>query len=770
MDTRSTTKINGLAPLPRPAYAQAGDGEDLYVFGGAAAAGPASHTPQAGGDAVLRKLHVDEAGELDWQVVESTLEHSPGPRFGHSLSAFCLEGTLGKRHFLCCLGGTDESGRYRGEVDIFDVDAQTWLPLRAGFRATDAGEDFASLNEGIIDVKDIAPRIHHTATVVETDQGPMLFVVGGYSHANGITRVMGTLQILDLRLLRWSPRFELPQRYGHAAVLVKRQLLIVGGRDELGADVTPSESLSIAVDKVMLQWRRHDASGGLDTASIEDETYCESLGQHGQPPEDAYHGQLFAVKAREEAALIVGRSASGSDLAHLYSPQAGAWIQLDDDQPGTVGACEFLVSTTSLVVAICRLDDGDLGAVDRAAVRSPIQADLSVAFDGAVSSTVARDYEALLGSPAFCKDGRSPYTILPSDFVLQSTWPQAAPVHVHKLILLSRLPHFSSLLNSAMEEALLGIAKVDEPYEVVYALAAYLYTDRLPSYLTRQPLSTLSSLYSLAEESGSGPHLPSWHTALRLLHLSNLYTLPHLFQLTADVLLDNLTTHTAPYLFSAAALLSSVGPDGEGLARFSPSSSSSRCSPKGKGVAQRFLNDIVEWCAKRAILVLGRFEEIESQQHRSEHAEDDEQRDEEDDAEYLEPWARRAFIEDPRIAASLPSASKLQQGLPSIVVSPDQTSSAPSTPRSGDGSFSPFLAHVSAKLQLQADSSRRASVCLTPTKKKAFASAAHLPLGARSGRVTPSLGDLVGGRLSPSNASGRFVVKDLALDHLPLAF
>lgn len=732
-----------------------------------------------------------------------------------------MPGLLGTRQLLCCLGGTDEEGQYHGDVAIFDVDAKSWLPLRAEQSSDVQAEEMADAimadrqEQSSVIVQDVTPRIHHTATVVETDLGPMLFVVGGYSHANGITRVMGTLQILDLRSLRWSPRFELPQRYGHAAVLVQRQLLIVGGRDELGADVSSCESLRIDVDKVMRQWCRFDASGGRDTASLTEETYCEPMGQHGEPPEEAYHGHAYAVNLRDENALFVGRSASGLDLIHLFNPRTDLWVPIDDfGTSGEINASEFHFSDNDGIVAICRIDHGGSDTDDRprAAIRTPIMADIVLdSGSGIPSSSVARDYEALLGSPTFSKERRTACIIVPTDFVLQSTWPDAAAVHVHKLILLSRLPHFSSLLSSDMEEALLGIAKIDEPYEVVYALAAYLYTDRLPSYLISRSHSVLSSVYISSEDRPNEPQHPIYRTALRLLHLSNLYTLPHLFHLTAEVLLDNLSTQTAPYIFSAAALLASVGPDGEGLSRVSqtslPPSPLSRDSPsKDRGVAQIFLNDVVEWCSRRAALVLASFDEVDKHQSPSESGQSEEEESVNDDydSEFIEPWARQAFMEEPRIAASLTSsssvtfsatASKQQLPRPSIVLSPSQTSSftsCPSTPRSPSdnaapsSSFSPFLAHVSAKLQLQADYSinrRRSSGSLTPTSTAAArrknsprtgagttAAQRHLLFGARSGRVTPSLGDLVGGRLSPSNATGRFEAKDLALDHAPLAF
>lgn len=53
------------------------------------------------------------------------------------------------------------------------------------------------------------------------------------------------------------------------------------------------------------------------------------------------------------------------------------------------------------------------------------------------------------------------------------------PIHVHKLILLARWPHFARLYNSQMAEFHTKKMHIPEPYTVVKAFLYYLYTDSI---------------------------------------------------------------------------------------------------------------------------------------------------------------------------------------------------------------------------------------------------------------------------------------------------
>lgn len=78
------------------------------------------------------------------------------------------------------------------------------------------------------------------------------------------------------------------------------------------------------------------------------------------------------------------------------------------------------------------------------------------------------------------------------------------PIHVHKLILLSRWRHFTSLYNSRMREYHRGRLYLPEPYTVVRAFLYYLYTDSIaqsafcPTISTVAGLLVMANLYDIA--------------------------------------------------------------------------------------------------------------------------------------------------------------------------------------------------------------------------------------------------------------------------------
>ena len=58
----------------------------------------------------------------------------------------------------------------------------------------------------------------------------------------------------------------------------------------------------------------------------------------------------------------------------------------------------------------------------------------------------------------------------------------SSPIHVHKLILQARWPHFNRVYNSQMSEFHTRKLHIDEPYSVVRAFLYYLYTDSIDKH------------------------------------------------------------------------------------------------------------------------------------------------------------------------------------------------------------------------------------------------------------------------------------------------
>lgn len=85
-----------------------------------------------------------------------------------------------------------------------------------------------------------------------------------------------------------------------------------------------------------------------------------------------------------------------------------------------------------------------------------------------------------------------------------STQAVSKPIHVHRLILQARWPHFSRMISAQMAEFHSKKLHVPEPYSVVRAFLYYLYTDSIASYPGQGPsisavagMLVLSSCYDM---------------------------------------------------------------------------------------------------------------------------------------------------------------------------------------------------------------------------------------------------------------------------------
>ncbi|KAI9047467.1 hypothetical protein LZ554_008186 [Drepanopeziza brunnea f. sp. 'monogermtubi'] len=131
-----------------------------------------------------------------------------------------------------------------------------------------------------------------------------------------------------------------------------------------------------------------------------------------------------------------------------------------------------------------------------------------------------------LMSPSMMRDS-------PSD---QQTWldPNATtspPIHVHKLILQARWPHFARLYNAQMAEFHTKKMHIPEPYTVVKAFLYYLYTDSI------QP----EDCGELSDVAG-------------LLVMSNIYNIPHLRLLCVNRLSKELDVDHACVIWHCAGI------------------------------------------------------------------------------------------------------------------------------------------------------------------------------------------------------------------------
>ncbi|KAH7320189.1 kelch repeat protein [Stachybotrys elegans] len=117
--------------------------------------------------------------------------------------------------------------------------------------------------------------------------------------------------------------------------------------------------------------------------------------------------------------------------------------------------------------------------------------------------------------------------------------PTSQPIHVHKLILQARWPHFARLYNSQMAEFHTKKMHIPEPYSVVKAFLLYLYTDSIHGTTDADSDATTE----LADVAG-------------LLVMSNIYNIPHLRLLCVNRLSKELDVEHACVIWYCAGLAS----------------------------------------------------------------------------------------------------------------------------------------------------------------------------------------------------------------------
>lgn len=111
------------------------------------------------------------------------------------------------------------------------------------------------------------------------------------------------------------------------------------------------------------------------------------------------------------------------------------------------------------------------------------------------------------------------------------------PIHVHRLILATRWPHFSRMYNARMSEFHLNSLYIPEPYSVVRAFLYYLYTDSIAPSKYCKSISTVSGL----------------------LVMSNIYGIPRLRALSVGRLSREMDIESAAIIWEKAGVAGEEG-------------------------------------------------------------------------------------------------------------------------------------------------------------------------------------------------------------------
>ncbi|VBB71820.1 Putative protein of unknown function [Podospora comata] len=156
-----------------------------------------------------------------------------------------------------------------------------------------------------------------------------------------------------------------------------------------------------------------------------------------------------------------------------------------------------------------------------------------------IVTALSRDFdeEEVMGSALVHAQVDSVGDTDPDQTWLSPDTPTSPPIHVHRLILQARWPHFARLWSSQMAEFHTKKMHIPEPYSVVKAFLYYLYTDRIDPPDQNGNETTAD----LADVAG-------------LLVMSNIYNIPHLRLLCVNRLSKELDVDHACIIWYCAGL------------------------------------------------------------------------------------------------------------------------------------------------------------------------------------------------------------------------
>jgi hypothetical protein len=169
---------------------------------------------------------------------------------------------------------------------------------------------------------------------------------------------------------------------------------------------------------------------------------------------------------------------------------------------------------------------------------SAIGADLATTFNQPPESGSGTDFTVTA-----VRDEDYDAESLPDDATSTSTTSNTSPpIHVHRLILSARWPHFSRLYNAQMQEFHTRRMHIPEPYPAVKAFLYYLYTD-----------SISSSPPTAVEQDSATPSGPTLEDVANMLVMSNIYDMPRLRHLCVNRLGRDLDVQHAALIFDRAS-------------------------------------------------------------------------------------------------------------------------------------------------------------------------------------------------------------------------
>ncbi|KAI9326930.1 hypothetical protein DFJ73DRAFT_632322, partial [Zopfochytrium polystomum] len=397
-------------------------------------------------DEVYNDVFVLSMSDLIWKRVDYIKGRGPCKRCDHTA-------TLWGQDRLIIFGGRDANDEFLNDLFILNLTSLEWSEP----------ETFGPAPSG---------RGKHSSVIYQD----RLYIYGEFNSQDN--QVAGELNILDLRLMQWNPEpIPVAPRHSHFCTAHKNRLYIYGG---MTPSMDPATNLLIV-----------DLSDYVQTSvSVAGGDTPPTLGQH--------FAQLCGERLVVGGAVVVpGRGpGEGSMPVGIWSLSLDGlrWRRHDDGRYlGSAASWHYFAmgrdqSRMLLFGDGNGLNDGD----EDAGV---------VSFNGEfVNDSEMLDYDGFVANRASL--GRQRHG---TDLTILSRETSAPPLRVHRLVLLTRWPHFAAIERSGMAETSTRPSShqtifLDEPHRTVRGFIRYLYTDtvdQLRSLAVVADLLVLADLYCM---------------------------------------------------------------------------------------------------------------------------------------------------------------------------------------------------------------------------------------------------------------------------------
>ncbi|KAI9597181.1 hypothetical protein BDF19DRAFT_436130 [Syncephalis fuscata] len=579
-ETAALTNTRGMAPMPSHRHTKSGSNAGhstpmslvIYAYGGFH-----QYSDEVYGD--LHRLTLDP---LCWEplMVRSDVDHG-SVRHQHAIDDTLMDNDLPARYdhttllwrdrVLVVFGGHDLDGHALSDTLLIDLNTHPEGDSIARWRFA---ECHGSLPMG---------RAKHAAAIIDD----ILYVSGGYRHANGTASVLGDLCRLNLLTGEWLEPVVFTARYSHQLLVCDDgRLLAYGGYNsemealsELAFFDPSISSISYVAEEALVD----------DQLSISPEQQQQHQ-QHQQQQQQNHHqqqqqqqqitrvfvqgdqapgksGQHFAGIFGDRLVVLVTRCVSSghSDLVGLWSldlPRLVWRRHAEADELAeqlAAGSWHYAVPS----------HEGDRWWLFGAAENTDAEEYL-----GTVVELDLREHGVLPMPPSdigdnlisMLNDARfADFTITALDTSAigessdEDMMGQIVSFRVHRCIIASRWPHFANMLASDTLEATQGELHLPEPARVVQAFLRYLYSDTLEVTSTTATATMVSSSTHIIDS--NAVKNATTHSSIsdsndditaRLLVLANLYCLPRLQRLCCQRLHDTLNTENAASIWQHA--------------------------------------------------------------------------------------------------------------------------------------------------------------------------------------------------------------------------